>query len=66
MRERQRVKILRKLRAAQAFLSIADLMAATGVSAASGRRDASRLAAAGYGERVYGGIQGVGGHCPGE
>jgi len=32
MRERQRVEILRNLLAAQDFLSIADLMAATGVS----------------------------------
>jgi DeoR/GlpR family transcriptional regulator of sugar metabolism len=38
MRKRQRVEILRKLHAAQGFLSIADLMAATGVSAASARR----------------------------
>ena len=35
MRERQRVEILRDLLAAQGFLSIADLMAATGVSAAT-------------------------------
>src|SRR5580658_3949462 len=61
MRERQRVEIVRNLLAAQGFLSIADLMAATGVSAASARRDAGRLAAAGYGERVYGGIQALGG-----
>src|ERR1700729_114514 len=61
MRERQRVEIVRNLLAAQAFLSIADLMAATGVSAASARRDAGRLAEAGYGERVYGGIQARGG-----
>src|SRR3984957_16954870 len=61
MRERQRVEILRNLLAAQGFLSIADLMAATGVSAASARRDAGRLAQAGYGERVYGGIQALGG-----
>jgi DeoR/GlpR family transcriptional regulator of sugar metabolism len=52
MRERQRVEILRNLLATQGFLSIADVMAATGVSAASARRDAGRLAAAGYGERV--------------
>jgi DeoR/GlpR family transcriptional regulator of sugar metabolism len=32
MRERQRVEILRNLLAAQGFLSIANLMAATGVS----------------------------------
>ena len=37
MRERQRVEIVRDLLAAQSFLSIADLMAATGVSAASAR-----------------------------
>jgi DeoR family ulaG and ulaABCDEF operon transcriptional repressor len=61
MRERQRVEILRNLLAAQGFLSIADVMAATGVSAASARRDAGRLAAAGYGERVYGGVQALGG-----
>ena len=61
MRERQRVEILRNLLAAQGFLSIADLMAATGVSAASARRDAGRLAQAGYCERVYGGIQALGG-----
>src|SRR6202167_4137576 len=61
MRERQRVEIVRNLLAAQVFLSIADLMAATGVSAASARRDAGRLAEAGYGERVYGGIQALGG-----
>ena len=35
MRERQRVEILRDLLAAQGFLSIADLMAATGASAAT-------------------------------
>jgi hypothetical protein len=34
MRERQRVEILRDLLAAQAFLSIVDLMAATALSAA--------------------------------
>jgi DeoR/GlpR family transcriptional regulator of sugar metabolism len=33
MRERQRVEILRNLLAAQGFLSIVDLIAATGVSA---------------------------------
>jgi hypothetical protein len=33
MRERQRVEILRNLLAAQGFLSIADLMTATSVSA---------------------------------
>ena len=61
MRERQRVEIVRSLLAARGFLSIADLMAATGVSAASARRDAGRLAEAGHGERVYGGIQALGG-----
>jgi DeoR family ulaG and ulaABCDEF operon transcriptional repressor len=61
MRERQRVEIVRNLLAARGFLSIADLMAATGVSAASARRDAGRLAEAGYGQRVYGGIQALGG-----
>jgi DeoR family ulaG and ulaABCDEF operon transcriptional repressor len=35
-------------------------MAATGVSAASARRDAGRLADAGYAERLHGGIQAVG------
>jgi DeoR family transcriptional regulator, ulaG and ulaABCDEF operon transcriptional repressor len=60
MRERQRIDIVRNLLAAQGFVSIADLMAATGVSAASARRDAGRLAEAGYGERVYGGIQALG------
>jgi DeoR family ulaG and ulaABCDEF operon transcriptional repressor len=57
MRERQRAEIVRNLLAARGFLSIADVMAATGVSAASARRDAGRLARAGYAERVYGGIQ---------
>jgi DeoR family ulaG and ulaABCDEF operon transcriptional repressor len=57
MRERQRAEIVRNLLASRGFLSIADLMAATGVSAASARRDAGRLAGAGYAERVYGGIQ---------
>ena len=46
MRERQRVEVLRNLLAAQGLVSIADLMAATGVSAASARRDAGRLAEA--------------------
>jgi DeoR family ulaG and ulaABCDEF operon transcriptional repressor len=57
MRERQRAEIVRNLLAARGFLSISDVMAATGVSAASARRDAGRLADAGYAERVYGGIQ---------
>jgi DeoR family transcriptional regulator, ulaG and ulaABCDEF operon transcriptional repressor len=60
MRERQRAEIVRNLLAARGFLSIADVMAATGVSAASARRDAGRLAEAGYAERVYGGIQALG------
>jgi DeoR family transcriptional regulator, ulaG and ulaABCDEF operon transcriptional repressor len=61
MRQRQRVEILRNLLTTQGFLSIADLMAATGVSAASARRDAGRLAEVGYCERVYGGVQVCGG-----
>ena len=44
MRERQRAEMLRNLLAERGFLSIADVMAATGVSAASARRDAGRLA----------------------
>ena len=61
MRERQRAEIVRNLLAERGFLSIADIMAATGVSAASARRDAGRLADAGLGERVHGGIQAIGG-----
>ncbi len=61
MRERQRAEMLRNLLAARGFLSIADVMAATGVSAASARRDAARLAEAGLAERVYGGVQALGG-----
>jgi DeoR family transcriptional regulator, ulaG and ulaABCDEF operon transcriptional repressor len=57
MRERQRAEVVRNLLATRGFLSIADVMAATGVSAASARRDAGRLADAGYAERVYGGLQ---------
>jgi DeoR family ulaG and ulaABCDEF operon transcriptional repressor len=57
MRERQRAEIVRNLLASRGFLTITDLMAATGISAASARRDARRLAEAGYAERVYGGIQ---------
>ena len=60
MRERQRAEIVRNLLAERGFLSIADIMAATGVSAASARRDAGRLAGAGYAERLHGGIQAVG------
>ena len=44
MRERQRAEIVRNLLAERGFLSIADIMAATGASAASARRDAVRLA----------------------
>jgi DeoR family ulaG and ulaABCDEF operon transcriptional repressor len=57
MRERQRAKIVRNLLAERGFLSIAEIMAATGVSAASARRDAGRLAEAGFAERLHGGIQ---------
>ena len=60
MRERQRAEIVRNLLAERGFLSIADVMAATGVSAASARRDAGRLADAGVAERVHGGIQAIG------
>ena len=60
MRERQRAEIVRNLLAERGFLSIADVMAVTGVSAASARRDAGRLADAGVAERVHGGIQAVG------
>ena len=56
MRERQRTEILRSLLAERGFLSIADVMAATGVSAASARRDAGRLAEAGLAMRIHGGI----------
>ena len=57
MRERQRAEIARDLLKQRRFLSIADLMAATGASPASARRDASRLADAGIAERVHGGLQ---------
>ena len=57
MRERQRAEIVRNLLAERGFLSIADIMAATGVSAASARRDAVRLAEIGLAERLHGGIQ---------
>jgi DeoR family transcriptional regulator, ulaG and ulaABCDEF operon transcriptional repressor len=57
MREHQRAEIVRTLLTERGFLSIADLMAATGVSAASARRDAGRLAELGVAERVHGGIQ---------
>lgn len=60
MREHQRAEIVRNLLAERGYLSIADIMAATGASAASARRDAGRLAEAGYGERLHGGIQAVG------
>ncbi len=59
MRERQRAEIVRNLLAERGFLSIADIMTATGVSAASARRDAVRLADAGFAERLHGGIQAV-------
>jgi DeoR family ulaG and ulaABCDEF operon transcriptional repressor len=59
MRERQRAEIVQNLLSERGFLSIADLMAATGVSAASARRDAGRLAEMGLAERVHGGIQAV-------
>src|SRR5208283_4617778 len=57
MREHQRAEIVRNLLAERGFLSIADIMAATGVSAASARRDAVRLAEIGLAERLHGGIQ---------
>lgn len=57
MRERQRAEIVRNLLAERGFLSIAEIMAATGVSAASARRDAVRLADMGLAERLHGGIQ---------
>src|ERR1700744_5417147 len=59
MLERQRAEIVRNLLAERGFLSIADLMSATGASAASARRDAVRLAEAGLAERVHGGLQAV-------
>ena len=61
MREHQRAEIVRNLLAERGYLSIADIMAATGASAASARRDAGRLAEAGYAERLHGGIQAAGG-----
>ncbi|MGO9421630.1 DeoR/GlpR family DNA-binding transcription regulator [Roseiarcus sp.] len=61
MREHQRAEIVRNLLAERGFLSIADIMAATGVSAASARRDAVRLAGAGLAERLHGGIQALDG-----
>ncbi len=57
MRERQRAEIVKELLAERGFLSIADLMTATGASAASARRDALRIAQAGLAERVHGGLQ---------
>jgi len=57
MREHQRTEILQGLLAERGFLLIADIMAATGVSAASARRDANRLADAGLATRIHGGIQ---------
>ncbi len=59
MRERQRAEIVRTLLAERGFLSIADIMAATGVSAASARRDAGRMADAGLVDRVHGGVQAI-------
>jgi DeoR family transcriptional regulator, ulaG and ulaABCDEF operon transcriptional repressor len=59
MRERQRAEIVRNLLAERGFLSIADIMAATGVSAASARRDAGRMADAGLAERLHGGVQAI-------
>ena len=61
MRERQRAEIVRNLLAERGFLSIAEIMAATGASAASARRDAGRLADAGLAERLHGGIHAIGG-----
>ncbi len=61
MRERQRADIARNLLSQRGFLSIAELMAATGASAASARRDAGRLAEMGIAERVHGGLQAIGG-----
>src|SRR5436305_1710258 len=61
MRERQRADIARNLLSQHGFLSIADLMAATGASAASARRDAGRLAESGVAERVHGGLQAING-----
>ncbi|HZZ61167.1 MAG TPA: DeoR/GlpR family DNA-binding transcription regulator [Roseiarcus sp.] len=61
MREHQRAEIVRNLLAERGYLSIADIMAATGASAASARRDARRLAEAGYAERLHGGIQAASG-----
>ena len=59
MRERQRAEIARNLLQQRGFISIAELMAATGASAASARRDAVRLAEAGVAERVHGGLQAI-------
>jgi DeoR family transcriptional regulator, ulaG and ulaABCDEF operon transcriptional repressor len=59
MRERQRANIVQNLLAERGFVSIADIMVATGISAASARRDAGRLADAGVADRVHGGIQAV-------
>lgn len=64
MREFQRNEILQSLLAERGFLSIADIMATTGVSAASARRDAGRLAEAGLATRIHGGIQAVEGALP--
>ena len=61
MREIRRTDMLQNLLAERGFLSIADIMAATGVSAASARRDAGRLAEAGMATRLHGGVQAVDG-----
>ncbi len=61
MREHERTEVLQNLLADRGFLSIADVMAATGLSVASARRDANRLSEAGFAARVHGGIQIAGG-----
>lgn len=61
MREIRRTEMLQNLLAERGFLSIADIMSATGVSAASARRDAGRLAEAGLATRLHGGVQAMGG-----
>jgi DeoR family ulaG and ulaABCDEF operon transcriptional repressor len=61
MREIRRTEIVQDLLAERGFLSIADIMSATGVSAASARRDAGRLAEAGLATRLHGGVQAIDG-----
>lgn len=56
-----RAQVLRSLLAERGFLSIADIMTATGVSAASARRDAGRLAENGLATRLHGGVQAIAG-----